>query len=670
MEPGARLPHWAGLDGLRGLAVAAVLAFHGGLSWARGGFLGVSLFFTLSGFLITSIVVHERATTGRVSLTRFWARRARRLLPASIVALGLAMAVAVVVIPSAQQAEAFGDVRAAALNLANWRFIWRGDVYADVTRLPSPVQHYWSLAIEEQFYLVFPLLALVVLRWRRAVLATVFAVVIAWSLRQQLILDDQSRVYFGTDARAAELAVGGLLALARTRITGLVGPGSARRAADVLGAAGLAATAVLWWRVPNTSESLHGGGLVAVGVVSAMVVFGAVEGDRLPRLLSARLLTWLGLISYGVYLFHYPLFLALDAPRVPVEGAALFVLRVAASVGVAAASFALLERPVRRGTLLQGHRSTAAFAGSLAVLVVATVIAAQRYDGPRSTELAGGIDVSLAAALEPTASDVRAPHVVLVGDSTAATMGRGLEPWGRATGRLRVTTVASPGCATLSGARLRVREGYDFVPKGCDELFTTAARIADEQSADAIVVLIGSSQLGDWTYAGAPGWRDISDEQIQRAYRERLDEVLAQLSAAGVPILWADLPTPDWDLDKFGELLGGPLPGGGPVVVNDPSRAAIVNRIDAATVPGHALASIWPWTEVLSGPSGRIPDGLRFDGLHVDEARVPELAEGGLLPALEAAYDAVVARAPTGLHPTAEHLWSVPRTSPAVSSSG
>lgn len=170
--------------------------------------------------------------------------------------------------------------------------------------------------------------------------------------------------------------------------------------------------------------------------------------------------------------------------------------------------------------------------------------------------------------------------------------------------------------------------------------------------------MIGSSQLGDWTYAGAPGWRNITDEEIQQSYRQALDRALGQLEQAGVPILWADLPTPSWDLDAFGEMLVGPLPGAGRVVVNDPRRAAIVNRIDAAVVPSHPAAVIWPWTDLLTGPDGRIPPGIRFDGMYVAEDYVPALAEDGLLEALDYAYDSVLARRPVGLRAPAQHLWS------------
>ena len=158
------MPHLSGLDGLRGLAVIGVLLFHGGFTWARGGFLGVSTFFTLSGFLITNILVREWDATSAIGLGRFWTRRFRRLLPAALVAIALVGRVWWRV-GSAEQISALrGDMLSSVAYVANWRFLFSGTSYASLFSAPSPLQHFWSLAIEEQFYLVFPLIVIVVMR--------------------------------------------------------------------------------------------------------------------------------------------------------------------------------------------------------------------------------------------------------------------------------------------------------------------------------------------------------------------------------------------------------------------------------------------------------------------------------------------------------------------------
>ena len=216
------------LDGLRGLAVAAVLLFHSQFSWARGGFLGVSAFFTLSGFLITSLLLAQRLGPERGQLRTFWIRRARRLLPAALVTLFGVTVYAATVATTDQLRVLRGDVFAALGYVANWRFYLSGQSYADLFRAPSPVLHFWSLAIEEQFYVVFPLVVAATL-WltrrrselrRRQALGALLVVGIGASVLASRVLyarDGSTRVYYGTDTRAAELLVGALLAVVRRR---------------------------------------------------------------------------------------------------------------------------------------------------------------------------------------------------------------------------------------------------------------------------------------------------------------------------------------------------------------------------------------------------------------------------------------------------------------------
>ncbi|MGH9273697.1 MAG: SGNH hydrolase domain-containing protein, partial [Acidimicrobiales bacterium] len=309
---------------------------------------------------------------------------------------------------------------------------------------------------------------------------------------------------------------------------------------------------------------------------------------------------------------------------------------------------------------LRGQRATLALATSMGVVLVAAFGYTARLENRLEGDViaAANVEVHVAPAAAVDGA-LHAPHVLVVGDSTAAGIGRALGDWAVDTGRLRVTSVTSAGCATYSGTRMRVRDGYEFSPKGCDELFTTAASTALQQHVDAIVVFIGSSQLADWTYQGRDGWLGVTDPQVRSGYEGALAQSLAQLAEAGVPVLWADLPTPDWDLEEFGERIGGPLPGRGDVTLNDPVRAAVVNEVDAETVPSHPMTVIWPWREHLAGPDGTIPPAVRPDGLHVDEARVGEFADAWLFDLLDASYDQVVARQPAGLRPPSDNTWAV-----------
>ena len=230
------LPHFPAIEGLRGLAVAAVVLFHAQFDWMKGGYLGVSTFFTLSGFLITSLLLAERSGTGQVDLRRFWTRRVRRLMPASFAALALIALFGIFAADAVQKRNLAGDVISALAYVANWRFLFSNQSYGELFAAPSPVQHFWSLAIEEQFYLVFPVLAwfaLARLRVRQGVFAVVVAVLIAGSLALTLFGGlSHDAIYYNTFTRAAELLAGSLLAalIYRRRVTSaMVGHPATRR---------------------------------------------------------------------------------------------------------------------------------------------------------------------------------------------------------------------------------------------------------------------------------------------------------------------------------------------------------------------------------------------------------------------------------------------------------
>ncbi|MEE9416352.1 MAG: acyltransferase, partial [Acidimicrobiales bacterium] len=225
-----KFPHFPALDGLRGLAVAAVLVFHGGFSWASGGFLGVSTFFTLSGFLITSLLLAEQRREGQIALGAFWVRRFKRLMPAAVAAIG-SIYVFWTLFPGLQDDTSFtdvsvldrlnGDLFAALVYVANWRFAFPPEgagyenLFGEVGE-PSPAAHFWSLSVEEQFYVFFPLIAMIllsILRLSKAAFAGVLGVFLIVSLAMLVPLSGFDRIYNGTDIRAAEILVGALLAV-------------------------------------------------------------------------------------------------------------------------------------------------------------------------------------------------------------------------------------------------------------------------------------------------------------------------------------------------------------------------------------------------------------------------------------------------------------------------
>jgi peptidoglycan/LPS O-acetylase OafA/YrhL/lysophospholipase L1-like esterase len=352
-----------GLDGLRAIAVLAVIAFHEQLGWAPGGLLGVGVFFTLSGYLITDLLLGQWAARGRVALADFWARRARRLLPALFVMLAVITAW-VTLFDRTRLTTLRGADAAAATYSSNWYLIIHGQSYFARFAPPQPLDHLWSLAVEEQFYLAWPWLLLagllLVRKIRRgrpggvAWLALPTLALAACSAWAMLALYhpglDPTRVYEGTDTRAAGLLIGA--ALAMTWPSRRPAPGRAARAVlDVGGFAGLAVIALMIWRTGQYSPFLYRGGLVLLSFASAAVIAAvAVAGTLTGRVLGWGPLRWLGVRSYGIYLWHYPV-IVLTTPANSTENLVRAACQTAVTIVIAAVSWRYIEEPIRRGAL-------------------------------------------------------------------------------------------------------------------------------------------------------------------------------------------------------------------------------------------------------------------------------------------------------------------------------
>ena len=352
MEPRGRMQHQPALDGLRGAAVAGVLLFHAG--HLRGGYLGVDAFFVLSGFLITSLLLAEGARTGTVALGAFWARRARRLLPALLAVLAFVAVYSLVVASAAERTTIRGDGIATLGYFANWRAIFSGTDYWALFGSPSPLEHTWSLAIEEQFYLVWPLLLVAIAAAPRRVLALAGGLAIASFVWMQVLYDpaSPSRVYFGTDTRLASILIGAALAAWVAR-RGHVARGRPRAILELVAWTSVVLLTFAWLRLDGSSTVLYRGGLFVTALAVAGVIAAAVHPQRggVNRVLSFGPLCALGLISYGVYLWHWPIYVWLDEQRTHLDGWALVALRIAITIAVATLSYFLLEQPIRHGAI-------------------------------------------------------------------------------------------------------------------------------------------------------------------------------------------------------------------------------------------------------------------------------------------------------------------------------
>ena len=359
-----RLPYHPGLDGLRALAVAGVFLYHANVSWMPGGFLGVDLFFVLSGYLITSLLLREFATHGTIDLVAFWMRRARRLFPAVAIVILFAL-LATLTIARDDLGRTRADALSAVVYLTNWHEVIASHSYFNQFGRPSLLQHLWSLAVEEQFYLLWPLLMIVGLRrWHpRTMVAATGALALASCVLMWLVYNpggDPSRVYYGTDTRAFTLLIGALLAFSLPAAQkALVLRRVSARAIDAAGVAALLGMLAMFVTVQDFDPWLYHGGFLLMALLGAAVVAAVAQADgRLGQALGCRPLRWLGARSYGIYLWHWPI-MQLTRPDLDVSmhGPLLILLQAVLTVGAAALSYRYVEMPFRTGEAQQRLRA-------------------------------------------------------------------------------------------------------------------------------------------------------------------------------------------------------------------------------------------------------------------------------------------------------------------------
>ncbi len=630
------LAHVPALDGLRGAAVVAVVLFHAG--HLQGGFLGVDLFFVLSGFLITRILVAEHQHTGHIRLGRFYGRRLRRLAPAVLVLVGTVVLVA----PAVFREETATDLRAAGLatiaNVANWRSIWSGDDYWAALRGPGPFEHTWSLSIEEQVYLIWPLTLVLALRFKgrrdsRAVAALVAVAGIVLSLASLGYLlstgASAARLYYGTDTRIFAVLVGafvGTVSLSEQGKRVLQRP--AVQQAGVVSAVLIGAS---WFAVVGDSPYLHRGLLLSSGILSGLVVgvVSTASTGPLSAVLGISPLRALGVLSYSLYLWHWPVFVALNPQSTGRSGWSLTMIRLGMSLLFAIVSYLVVERPFRI-TLPKRFAATGIAALGAACLVALLVVV---QPVAVDDELAFGASVieGLAAPVVeaaglgphdlsdgvPIAAMPEAPvariRLLVLGDSQALRL---TYPMAGATQTPFQLGLASfvgcgigPGFPTSKG----VPVARDWDGATCGSVISTWVDAIEQFQPDVVLVHVGAweildRRLGDHDVAfGTAEW----DE----ATRQQLSDTTEILGASGVRLVW--MAAPCFEPDGY---------DGGPPERSDPARSARWNELlrDVGLEKDVAVIAYDKYT--CDGPaSDNDLGGVKFreDGVHVTEEALP-----------------------------------------------
>jgi len=478
------------IEGMRTIAVGSVLIGHAGVSFMAGGFVGVDVFFVLSGFLITGLLAREVSRSGRVSLSNFWARRMKRLLPASATVLAFSALITYLYLPITQRKDFGGDIVSAALYVVNWRLADRGVDYLAEDVGQSPVQHYWSLAVEEQFYLVWPILMLVIgliaaRRWKQGAFAVLGVVTVAsfvYSVQQTN--DSPATAYFVSTTRIWELGIGALLALAATQVERL--PGVLRALGGWVGIA-MIAYAVFVFDEQTTWPGANA--LVPTVGAALMIASGLRPTPGSPqRLLSLAPMVWIGGLSYSIYLWHWPILVAAQAKWPDIE-LRWVVLLMILSIVPAYLSNRFIEDPIRFGTFFKPAGR------ALGLGLALTAIGVGVGWGLSASVSVGGVDEAdtsdspgAAALLDPANKDVEWSAIPSV---------KQMRP-------LATEAIDDRPAFYDDGSGCQVDDGI-AEPKQCDSGDTSSSRT---------VVIVGDSKMAQWqptfaTMAEREGWHLI-----------------------------------------------------------------------------------------------------------------------------------------------------------------
>jgi peptidoglycan/LPS O-acetylase OafA/YrhL len=683
-----RLAYLPALDGVRAAAVVAVMMFHGGISFMNGGFMGVDAFFVLSGFLITSLLVGEWRQSLTIKLASFWARRARRLLPALLLMLLFVAFFASVIVPEGTYGALRLDALSTLLYVSNWHFILVGSNYFNETASASPLIHTWSLAVEEQFYLIWPLVVLAVLHFTKSLKVLLGVCVVAGvaSAVEMSILYDPTnvnRVYLGTDTRAQCLFIGCALAVALVIVTqrhheqGRLAAGQLWRPATergralcgVAGIVGATGAILIWVLTDETSSFPYSGGFFLIGLCTASVILAAVGAPRsvVPRVLSLNPVRYVGRISYGIYIWHWPLFLWINHQRTGLDGYPLFALRVLVTLIVAALSFHLVERPIRMGTFLRQWRAWVAVPVAVVVVVAALIAATVDTSALASTAYPSSIGTagSAAAGHGATTTTVAAAtsagppvRVLLFGDSVALTLGVGLAvPKIEDKYHYQLTDHGILGCGVVDGPAVELLGAIDVTPPACNGTPLTPGEPASSQPwqdqwltamstvhPNVVVVLAGRWEVVDREYKGA--WTNILHPAYAAYVKSQLEAASKLVTTSGSNIVFLTAPCTN----------EGEQPDGQPWPEDNPARLTEYNKLLHQVVALHPKTDSVVDLNAAACPGGKFItslDGVALrtdDGVHFTDAG-GELVAKDIMPPIVAAGRAQMAATTTTTQP-------------------
>jgi peptidoglycan/LPS O-acetylase OafA/YrhL len=625
-QPARRIPYQPALDGLRALAIVTIMLYHGQLPWPRGGYLSVDLFFCLSGYLITTLLLAEWSQSARIDLKGFWSGRARRLLPALFLMLAGIAAYAALLAPAARLARMRWDALSTLLYVANWRFAVTHLSYFDQFGDSSPLTHMWTLGIEEQYYLVWPLLLIAGLYLARGRLRPLLAGTLLAALASALTMAalyrpgvDPSRLYYGTDTRAQALLLGGALAIVLAMAGNRPLPRTAAQVAGVLGVGGLGAMLLL---IPDSVRWMYLGGFAMAAAACVLTVMAAAQpAGWVRRVFATPPLPAIGRISYGLYLWHWPIYVVITPERTNLHGAWLLAARFAVTFLAANLSYHLVELPIRRGALrrrrLARPATVFAAAGVAAMLVVTTapgrVAGAERVTLSQS---AGPVQLPTAvppARKAPATTPSRGSfRVYLAGDSVGFTLGY-YYPKGAVAG---MTLGGDPdiGCGIARAAVVLAGAAQPVDPKCTTWPDRWRDRAAQFRPDLSLLVLGGWEVLdhqvdGQLLRTGTPQYERYLDGELQLVY-----DVLAPASRRIAILNVPCYRQPETGLDKtLAETR------------NQPARGEWLNQVLERFVAAHSDRAVLLDLDGLLCPGGRYQDKLqgvqvRDDGVHFSEA--------------------------------------------------